>query len=107
MVFDKARYWSPQRAGATACLRARPTESLLVIPAVEFAGIGRCFVGIEGHVAVMCPCCDAVDSDSRLARICPRAEEQFDSHQPLLHAMCCMLKWLPATRASVPEQKSK
>ena len=61
------------REGATVCLRARPTDSLRVIPAAEFVGMGRRFMGIEKDVAVRCPCCDAVDVDIRHARICPRA----------------------------------
>ena len=47
----KARYRSLQGAGATACLRARPTDSLRVIPAAEFKGMGRRSVEIEEHVA--------------------------------------------------------
>ena len=34
-VFAKARYRSPQGAGATACPQARPTDSLHVLPAAE------------------------------------------------------------------------
>ncbi|CAN0469103.1 unnamed protein product, partial [Laminaria digitata] len=55
-AFAKTRYRSLQGAGATACLRARPTDSLRVIPAAEFVGMGRRFMGIEEHVAVRCPC---------------------------------------------------
>ena len=72
-AFAKARYRSLQGAAATACLRARPSDSLRVIPAAEFVGMGRRFMGIEKDVAVRCPCCDAVDVDIRHARICPRA----------------------------------
>ena len=95
----KARYRSRQGAGATACLRARPTDSLRVIPATEFVGIGRRFMGIEEHVAVRCPCCDATDVDTRHARICPRAGAQVNQHQPLLHAISHTLK-----RLGVPHQ---
>ena len=63
-AFTKARYRSLQVAGATACLRVRPTDSLRVIPAAEFVGMGRGLLGIEEHVAVRCPCCDAVDVDT-------------------------------------------
>ena len=83
----KARYRSLQGAGATACLRARPTDSLRVIPAAEFVGMGRRFLGIEEHVAVRCPCCNAVKVDTRHARICPRAGAQVNQHQPLLYAI--------------------
>ena len=44
-------------------------------------------MGIEEHVAVKCPCCDAVDVDTRHARICLRAGAQVNQHQPLLHAI--------------------
>ena len=53
-----------QGAGATACLRARRTDSLRVTPTPEFVGIGRRFIGIEEHVAVRCPCCDTVDANA-------------------------------------------
>ena len=95
----KARDRSLQGAGATGCLRARPTDSPRVIPATEFVGIGRCFMGIEEHVAVRCPCCDATDVDTRHARICPRAGAQVKQHQPLLHAMSRTLK-----RLGIPHQ---
>ena len=36
----------------------------------------RRFMSIEEHIAVRCPCCDAVDVDTRHARICPRAGAQ-------------------------------
>ncbi|CAN0507989.1 unnamed protein product [Laminaria digitata] len=49
--------------------------------------MGRRFMGIEEYVAVRCPCCDAVDVDTRHARICPRAGAQVTHHQPLLHAI--------------------
>lgn len=49
-AFAKARYRSLQGTGTTACLWARPTYSLRVIPATEFVGAGRRFVGIEEHV---------------------------------------------------------
>ena len=78
----KARYRSLQGAGATACLRARPTDSFRVIPAAESVGMGRRFLGIEEHVAVRCPCCNAINVDSRHARICPRAGAQVNLHQP-------------------------
>ena len=51
----KARYRSLPGAGATACLRARPTDSLRVITAATFVGMGRHFIGIEEHVATTCP----------------------------------------------------
>ena len=72
-AFAKARYRSLQGAGATACLRARPTDSLRVIPAAEFVSMETRFMGIEEHVAVRCPCCNAVDVNTRHAHICPRA----------------------------------
>ena len=82
-----ARYRSLQGAAATACLRARLTDSLHVIPAAEFVGMGRCFMDIENHVAVRCPCCDAVDIDIRHARICPRAGARLNQHELLVHAI--------------------
>ena len=75
-AFAKARSRSLQRAGSTACLRARPTDSLRVISAAEFVGIGRRFIGIGEHVAMRCPCCDAVDVDTRHACICPSAADE-------------------------------
>ena len=76
-----------------------PTDSLRVIPATEFVGIGRRFIGIEEHVAVRCPCCDATDVDTRHARICPGAGAQVNQHQSLLHAISRTLK-----RLGVPHQ---
>ena len=52
----KARYRSLQEAGATTCLRTRPTLSFRVVPAAEFVGIGRRFIAIEEHVAMRCSC---------------------------------------------------
>ena len=60
MIFANARYRSLQSAGATARFRARPSDSLRVIPTAEFVGIGRRFFRIEEHVAVRCLCWDAV-----------------------------------------------
>ena len=40
------------------------------------------------------PCCDAVDVDTRHARICPRAGAQVNQYQPLVHAMSRALKRL-------------
>ena len=77
-MLAKARHRSPQRAGATTCLRARPADSLRVFRATEFVGIGRRFMGIGEHVALRCPCCDATDVDTRHARICPRAGAQVN-----------------------------
>ena len=72
----KAGYRSLEGAGATACLRARATDSLRFIPATEFVSIGRCFMGIDDNVAVRCPCCDATDVNIQHARICTRAGTQ-------------------------------
>ena len=71
----KARYRSLQGAGATACLRARPTDSLRVIPAAEFVGMGRRFLEIEEHVAVRCLCCNAINVDTRHARSCTSSRD--------------------------------
>ena len=61
-AFVKDRRRSLQGARATKYLQAWPTDSLVhVIPVVEFVGIGRRFSGIEEHVAMRYPCCDAVD----------------------------------------------
>ena len=48
-------------------------------------------MGIEEHVAVRCPCCNAADVGTgharTHARTCLRAEaRQVNQHQPLLHA---------------------
>ena len=53
---------------------------------------GRCFMGIEEHVAVRC--CDATDVDTRHAGICPRDCAQVNQHQPLLHSISRTLKRL-------------
>ena len=95
----------------TAYLRARPTDSLRVIPTAEFVGMGRRFMGIEEHVAVRFPCCDAVGVDTRHAHICPRAGAQVNRHQPLVRAMSRALKqlgirhhkWRAANRSSHTE----
>ena len=79
--------------------RSRPTDSLRVIPAAEFVGMGRRFLGIEEHVAVRCPCCEAINVDTRHARICPGAGAQVNQHQPLLHAISGTLK-----RLGIPHQ---
>ena len=92
-AFAKARYGSLPGAGATACLWARPTD-FRVIPAAEFVGMGRRFMGLEGHVVMRCPCCDAVDVDTRHARIYRRAGAQDNQHQPLVHEMSRTLKRL-------------
>ena len=82
-------------AGATtASLRARPTHSLSAIPAADFVGMGRRFLGVEQNVAVRWPCCDAVDVDTRHARICLRSGAQVNNHQPLLHVISRTLKRL-------------
>ena len=95
-AFARARYRSLQGAGATACLRARPTDSLRVVLAAELVGMGRRFLGIEEYVAIRCPrpCCDAVDVETGHARICPRSGAQVNQHQPLLHAISRTLKRL-------------
>ena len=90
----KARYRNLQGEGATACLRVRPTDSLRVIPAAEFVGMGRRFLGIEEHLAVRCLCCNARNVDTRHARICPRAGAQVNRHQPLRHAISRILNRL-------------
>ena len=64
------------------------------IPAEKFVGMGRRFMGIEEHVVVKCPCCDAVDVDTRHAHICHRAGAQVHQHQPLVHAMSRTLERL-------------
>ena len=56
-------------------------------------------MGIEEHVVVECPCCDATDVDTRHALICPTAGAQVNQHQPLLHAISHTLK-----RLGVPHQ---
>ena len=50
-----------------------PTDSLRVIRAAEFVGMGRRFIGIEEHVVMRYPCCDAVDVDTRHARYLPQS----------------------------------
>ena len=54
---------------------------------------------IEEYVAVRCPCRDAVDVDTRHARICARADEQVNQHQSLLRGISHMLK-----RLGIPHQ---
>ena len=56
-------------------------------------------MGIEEHVALRCPCCDATDVDTRHARICTTAGAQVNQHQPLFHATSRILK-----RLGVPHQ---
>ena len=70
-----------------------------VIPAAEFVGMGRRFLGIEEHVAARCPCCNAINVDIRHARICSRAGAQVNQHQPLLYEIARTLK-----RLRVPNQ---
>ena len=50
-------------------------------------------------MAVRCPSCDAVDIDTRYARICPRAGAQVNQNQPLVHAISRTLK-----RLGIPHQ---
>ena len=64
-----------------------------------FVGIGRRLMGIEEHVSVRCPYCDATDVDTRHARICPRAGAQVNQHQLLLHVISRTLM-----RLGVPHQ---
>ena len=54
----------------------------------------RYIIGNEEYAAMRCPCCDAVDVDTRHARICPRAGAQVNQHQPRLHAISRTLKRL-------------
>ena len=61
--------------------------------------MGRRFIGIEEHVAMSHPCCDAVNVDTRHARMCPRAGAQVNQHQPLLHMITRTLK-----RLGIPNQ---
>ena len=56
-------------------------------------------MGIEEHMVVRYPCCDAIDADTRIALICPIAGAQVNQHQPLLHAISRTLK-----RLGVPHQ---
>lgn len=46
-AFTKTRHRTLQGTGATACLRARPTDSLRVLSTAEFVGLGRRLVRIE------------------------------------------------------------
>ena len=55
--------------------------------------------GLDEHVAVRCPCCDAVNVDTRYARTRPGAGAQVNQHQPLLHPISRTLK-----RLGVPHQ---
>ena len=45
------------------------------------------------------PCCDAVDVDTRHARICPRSGAHVNQHQPFLHAISCTFE-----RLGIPHQ---
>ena len=69
-------------------------DSIHVIPAAEFVGMGRRFIGIEDNLAVRCPCYNAVDLDTRHARICPRAGAEVNQHRPLLHTISPTFKRL-------------
>ena len=51
-------------------------------------------MGIEEHVVVRCPCCDATDGDIRHARAYPCADAQVNQHQPIIHAISRTLKQL-------------
>ena len=51
-AFTKARYMRLHGAGVTACLRARPTDSLRIMPAAEFVRVGRRLIRVEEHVAL-------------------------------------------------------
>lgn len=94
---DRANRWGnvkPRHSPrASSCLRARSTDSLRVIPAVEFVGTGRRFIRIEKHLAAICPCCDVVGVGTRHARVCSRAGAQANRHQPLLHAISRTLRY--------------
>ena len=68
-------------------------------PQKRFGHMERRFVGVEEHVAVICPCCEAVDLDNRHARIRPRAGAQGNPHQLPLHAITRTLK-----RLGIPHQ---
>lgn len=63
---------SLQGVGATACRRAQPTDSFCTTLAVEFVGIGRCFMANAEHVAVRRACCEAVDVDTQYTGVCPQ-----------------------------------
>ena len=99
MTFAKARYRSLQGAKAIACLRARPTDLLRVIPASQFVGIGKSFMGIEEHVAVRCPCCKCGRRGHPTCTHLPQSRGAGDSHHPLLHEISRTLK-----RVGVPHQ---
>ena len=90
-AFPKARYRSLQGAGATACFRARPTDLPHVIPAAEFVGMGRRFMGIGEHVAVRCPCSNALDVDTRRAHL-PQSRGAGETAPAAVHAMSRTLK---------------
>ena len=53
--------------------------------------------GIEEHVTMTCPCCDAIDLDTGHSRMCPGARGQVNQHQPLLHVISRTLKRLGIT----------
>ena len=76
-AFAKARYRSLQGAGATACLRTRPTDSLRVITRSRVRGHGKAVLGDRGTRG----------NEAPLLRICSRAGAQVNQHQTFVHAM--------------------
>ena len=76
---------------------ARPTDSLRVIPAAEFVGMGRRLLGIEEHVAVRCPCCDAVEMATRHP-----ARTHMSQIRGAPTISPCNLSYVPAARNFTP-----
>lgn len=99
MVLAKARHLSLSGAGVATGLGARPKDPFRVIPASEFVSMVRRCLSIEGYVAPMSTCCNAVGINTPRARICPRVGAQVNQHQQLLHAISRAL-----TRLGVPRQ---
>ena len=102
----KARYKNLQGAGATAYLRARPTDSLRLIHAEGFLDMGRRFIGIEEQVAVRCPCCDTVDVCSGRGHS-PRAHlsQSGSAGKPTLTARPRNVPYVEAAGNSTPSGK--
>ena len=73
------RHRSLSRARPIVCLRARPTDSLLVILTSAFVGLGRKGLGLEGCAVTIRPRCNAVDirHASRRGTICTCPRERM------------------------------
>lgn len=90
----KTRHVSLSGAGATTCLRARPMDSIRIIPASEFVILGRRMLGsIDQYMAQIRPCCGQRHASYKdVIMYAFEREQRFNQHQTLLHAMSLTLK---------------